>query len=1248
MPGQPAFAERHTFVESAFLVPERTDEASPVVRLPYDQLSVFAHRIENGAPLTRMPLLAVAHLSLDVESVRQIGSAAVPDPLFTYPLGVVGTDHVGYASFDLWVLRHSRVINEVSRRLSALGLIGTDKPSLTVELKRLLVYPFKDRSIAFDALSEGAAGPNFLLLQITLDEIILAERGSWPPMPAMQTPGILDWRLSPGSFSMTGALLVGEDGCETLLPGNLATRLVRFHQIVKSDAQGAPPAREQRIRNAHRDRGDGDIEFTDDVLYQPPELPAIGKAIAGYLVEYRSEWFPLGHSLGRLAYSLPLAPAEKLQIAVVDWARKESAARTEQTGFMEQLNNDTLRDRSLSEAVEMVVREAQGGSSFMAGQATSAGAGASLGVVGLGAGATNGLGFATSSTEGTRSLVGNTTQHISDAFHQAASALRELNSTVIVQGSQAETAGAKTRTIANYNHSHALTMLYYEVVHHERVVTRVASVTPLLLLQHTLPDFDYRNIEANLAVISAVLRDAGLRDCLKVVSDRACRQANLTREQERRKRLGGAADEQTLDFFRLRILTGATAGPITLAVAVVSSAGGAVVPCMPVDPGIADPSQRTLVSSGLPQIRFAANTEFMADFVPVQMIRRGNVQAIQLTTNPLGRTVGPDWIIQEASATGPDAWAMFRGAPSPDRVPMNVGTSRLPVAPFEPTVMTVDDLLSDEERCCLRRLLLHMNSHKGFYWRHIFMAEDPADRAIRLAKGWNGVPLADLVENRLVDMVGDLLAFPLATGMEGAAAKALHLEPWKGRDDLVNDDYVEQLLSIPTRGVFAEAKLGHCNASELIDPTRFWDWQISPIPDDAPSIVPVDTGTRAKAPEGTTPTAFPGSLVNIVNPPALPDPTGFGAAGGILSALGPFRDMSGMKELGSFLQTLSNNATQLAAEGLKQGGTGALMNLIKDSPELTPAQKADLIGNLLGNRVGSPPTTGGPPSSSAEGGRSPDAAPPPGQGPGTQGVPPSAPPPTSSPLPTQQPSQPKMNKPLSAKSRTLLFYFTYGNGELMPGSWRITLKSAIDGEGAIVSDTLEDSTGKLQASGVGDKITMKIPSSYGGQLPVDIEVDGSAITGPATLYDGPMKGGQPIKVSSDVTVVPRHARKPIPASSFQKTSAYTIVQPTMPVSFKVIVGESDTTSSMKAKSDTSGWDVTGEGSFTGEGSLGGQAGPVNIGAKRSVTLKLTGKYSNSETNTDQQTTTAGGTVSNEISFTGTGIDFSKQPQIDPL
>ena len=156
---------------------------------------------------------------------------------------------------------------------------------------------------------------------------------------------------------------------------------------------------------------------------------------------------------------MPLAPGEKINVAIVDWSRRDAAKREEQTTEKEDLNHAAVRDRSLTEAVQMVVRESQSGSSFMAGNAGSMGVGIPIGAVSLGAGAAHSFGGATASSEGVRSIVGNTTQQITDAFHQASTALRELNSTVVVQGEQAETAQARTRVVANYNHSHALTPL---------------------------------------------------------------------------------------------------------------------------------------------------------------------------------------------------------------------------------------------------------------------------------------------------------------------------------------------------------------------------------------------------------------------------------------------------------------------------------------------------------------------------------------------------------------------------------------------------------------------------------------------------------------------------------------------------------------------------------------------------------------------------------------------------------------------
>ena len=81
-------------------------------------------------------------------------------------------------------------------------------------------------------------------------------------------------------------------------------------------------------------------------------------------------------------------------------------------------------------------------------------------------------------------------------------------------------------------------------------------------------------------------------------------------------------------------------------------------------------------------------------------------------------------------------------------------------------------------------------------------------------------PLTDLVENTILEFVGDAAVMPMVSGAERALAKPFSAEDLAKRP--VYTEFIEQILTTPERGVFAEAKLGHCNASEIIDNTRFW------------------------------------------------------------------------------------------------------------------------------------------------------------------------------------------------------------------------------------------------------------------------------------------------------------------------------------------------------------------------------------------------------------------------------------------
>ena len=84
----------------------------------------------------------------------------------------------------------------------------------------------------------------------------------------------------------------------------------------------------------------------------------------GHMLHFKQEWIADGYSMGRLLYSLPLAPGQKKQIAVLDWERRESAISQEALEETESLQATLSRDRDIGEMVSSVLSESsRGGSS---------------------------------------------------------------------------------------------------------------------------------------------------------------------------------------------------------------------------------------------------------------------------------------------------------------------------------------------------------------------------------------------------------------------------------------------------------------------------------------------------------------------------------------------------------------------------------------------------------------------------------------------------------------------------------------------------------------------------------------------------------------------------------------------------------------------------------------------------------------------------------------------------------------------
>jgi hypothetical protein len=216
-----------------------------------------------------------------------------------------------------------------------------------------------------------------------------------------------------------------------------------------------------------------------------------------------------------------------------------------------------------------------------------------------------------------------------------------------------------------------------------------------------------------------------------------------------------------------------------------------------------------------------------------------------------------------------------------------------------------------------RQLLRHLNENLEHYHRLIWWRMD-ASRRFMLLDGFeapftNGRSVASVVENQIVGIVGNCLVMPVASGYQldpRYRQRILNPEVGEVRTPTLLDLYTPLTpprplrLSLPTKGVFAEAVMGDCNSCEEIDDTRFWRWEQEPCPDDPTPIAPVSTASLQSAAPVLTPKDFPAPIVAIQNAPAAPAPTDLSAALQVLGNADAFRDITGLAQ---------NQASALAA-----------------------------------------------------------------------------------------------------------------------------------------------------------------------------------------------------------------------------------------------------------------------------------------------------------------------------------------------
>lgn len=77
---------------------------------------------------------------------------------------------------------------------------------------------------------------------------------------------------------------------------------------------------------------------------------------------------------------------------------------------------------------------------------------------------------------------------------QSASAYRDLNGTLIDAVNEGQRFAATTEVVANHNHCHSLTMMYFEVLRHFAVFQELAEVEECLFVPLVMTHFTRDNV----------------------------------------------------------------------------------------------------------------------------------------------------------------------------------------------------------------------------------------------------------------------------------------------------------------------------------------------------------------------------------------------------------------------------------------------------------------------------------------------------------------------------------------------------------------------------------------------------------------------------------------------------------------------------------------------------------------------------------------------------------------------------------
>ena len=238
-------------------------------------------------------------------------------------------------------------------------------------------------------------------------------------------------------------------------------------------------------------------QFKEIISTDPDKWPQMSSLGIGYVLNMHQAWIPDGFALGNLLYSLVLAPGEEQRLIVRENKQSYEIADTAEgsEAVLERYLNSQTDNTTAT--YEYALNQMLEGNSDYNYSTKSSSFGGSFGASGFGAmlglsastSKTSGKASSTASQHNTHSEASNAAQNFQHTIKTSSEKVSQAKRLSISMGTDSETDSVATRIIANHNHSHTMTIQYWEVMRRYCLETCVDSIDLVLFVPLKLINF---------------------------------------------------------------------------------------------------------------------------------------------------------------------------------------------------------------------------------------------------------------------------------------------------------------------------------------------------------------------------------------------------------------------------------------------------------------------------------------------------------------------------------------------------------------------------------------------------------------------------------------------------------------------------------------------------------------------------------------------------------------------------------------